>query len=62
MILFLGPGERLARMELAVLLGTVLSQFQIVSSDINEELKSSVKLLLSPSDEIKATVQFIPRV
>lgn len=58
---FLGPGERIARMELAVLLGTTLHQFRIELSDANVPLKSSAKLLLSPSDDITATVRFIPR-
>jgi hypothetical protein len=56
-----GPGERIARMELAVMLGTTLHQFRIELSDPAVELRSAAKLLLSPADDIPATIRFIPR-
>ena len=56
-----GPGERIARMELAILLGTAVHQFKLQSSDETEELRPAAKLLLSPDERIKATITFIPR-
>lgn len=61
-LVIVGPGERLAKMELAVMLGSTLHQFRIELSDPNVQLKAAAKLLLSPSDEIPATIRFIPRV
>jgi hypothetical protein len=48
-------------MELAVLLGTVLRHFRIVSSDSSEKLVAKAKLLLSP-DTTQASSQFILRM
>ena len=55
------PGERFARMELAVLLGTLVHQFKIVSSDASIPLRVDAKLLLAPRNDPNLKVKFIPR-
>ena len=56
-----GPGERIARMELAVLLGTILHQFRVESSDTSQPIRPLAKLLLSPDPSMNLSVKFIPR-
>ena len=55
------PGERFARMELAVLLGTLVHQFKIVSKDTSIPLKVNAKLLFSPKEDPNLKVKFVPR-
>ena len=62
LLFYIGPGERIARMELAVLLGTVLHNFRVQSSDTSVVLRPLAKLLLSPDPDVNVSVTFVPRL
>eukprot|EP00300_Choanocystis_sp_HF-7_P029008 c3524_g1_i1.p1 GENE.c3524_g1_i1~~c3524_g1_i1.p1 ORF type:complete len:531 (+),score=128.31 c3524_g1_i1:40-1632(+) len=55
------PGERFAKMELAVMLGTLLHRFKI---ELNGQATppAQAKLLLSPRDDTSARLRFVPRI
>ena len=55
------PGERLARMELAVLLGTIVHQFKIETTFPSDRLKATAHILLSPHEHLKSALRFIRR-
>jgi hypothetical protein len=43
------------------MLGTVLHNFRVESSDTTKVIKPLAKLLLSPDPDIDLTVKFVPR-
>ena len=55
------PGERLARMELAVMTCALVHRFRIELEDPSVEIKEVNKLLMCPSPDSKAKVRFVPR-